>query len=186
MTDLGTLGGHDSNGFGINDKGEVTGQADIDGTLGFHVFLNRPGPDGKRIMSDLGTMGGLDSSGTSINNRGQITGYSFTSDGNSRAFLYSDGEMKDIGTLGGSASQGNSINNKGQITGWAHIKDNAGRAAFLYSDGKMIDLNKAVDPALKIYLDIGVAINDIGQILATGPDMTTFLLTPLPEKRAVR
>ena len=137
-------------------------------------------------MTDLGTMGGLDSCGTAINNSGQITGYSFTSDGNSRAFLYSNGVMKDIGTLGGSASQGDSINNKGQVTGWAHTTDNAERVAFLYSDGNMIDLNKAVNPALGIFLDVGVAINDAGQILATSPDMSTFLLTPLPEKRGVR
>jgi probable HAF family extracellular repeat protein len=181
MTDLGTLGGKDSMGFAINDKGEVTGQSDLK-QGGLHAFLYRTGTDGKARMIDLGTLGGEDSSGTAINNSGQITGYSFTSDKSSRAFLFSNGAMKDLGALGGSASQGNSINNKGQITGWAHTKDET-RAAFLYSGGKMFDLNTLINPALHIFLDVGVAINDAGQILATSYGTSTYLLTPVPGAR---
>ena len=96
--DLGTLGGASSSAYGINDSGQVVGQADTRGGQ-HHAFLYN---DGKMI--DLGTLGGANSSAHDINDSGQIVGSADTSSGQSHAFLYSGGKMIDLGTLGGGYS----------------------------------------------------------------------------------
>jgi probable HAF family extracellular repeat protein len=75
MTDLGTLGGAWSVGFGINDHGEVVGLSETAaGEL--HAFLWRDG-----TMIDLSVLAGVtgpgESRATAINNRGQILGWSW-------------------------------------------------------------------------------------------------------------
>ena len=53
VTDLGTLGGFTSEAFGINDRGQVTGQSETDSGV-FHAFLYSSGQ-----ITDLGTLSGL-------------------------------------------------------------------------------------------------------------------------------
>ena len=72
MLDLGTLGGTDSDGYGINDSGQVTGYSHTTGDAAYHAFLY----DG--TMHDLGTLGGTYSYGFGINDSGQVTGESDT------------------------------------------------------------------------------------------------------------
>ena len=72
MSDLGTLttGRSNSQGNGINDFGQVTGNSISNN--GFpHAFITNNG-----VMSDLGTLGGVGSYGQDINNSGQVTGSS--------------------------------------------------------------------------------------------------------------
>ena len=71
MTDLGTLGGNQSFGRGINDAGQVTGYS-ITSTGETHAFLYSNGQ-----MMDLGTLGGAGSGGYAINNAGQVTGFHY-------------------------------------------------------------------------------------------------------------
>jgi probable HAF family extracellular repeat protein len=66
VTDLGTLGGGTSKGYGINASGQVTGEAVTTGGV-FHAFQYAPGSH----MIDLGTLGGGSSTGYSINASGQ-------------------------------------------------------------------------------------------------------------------
>ena len=139
ITDLDTLGGTFSTGYGINDSGQVTGLTIVGG--GFHAFLH----DGT-TMHDLGALGSNGSFGYGINNNGYVTGRSDAAlSGNSRdrAFLSdgSPGGMIDLGTLGGWNSVGLAINDSAQVTGWAAIA--GGQSHAFLSDGTpggMIDL----------------------------------------------
>ena len=115
VTDLGTLGGGSSKGYGINASGQVTGEAVTAGGV-LHAFLYTPGSG----MIDLGTLGGGSSKGYGINARGQVTGEAVTAGGVLHAFLYTPGSgMIDLGTLGGGSSKGYGINARGQVTGEA-------------------------------------------------------------------
>jgi probable HAF family extracellular repeat protein len=84
VTDLGFPGGNSSRAWGINDLGEVVGEAAIPGSIGYHAFLYGGGQ-----MHDLGTFpGGLGSGAYGINNKGQVIGNSYTADSTKHAFLY--------------------------------------------------------------------------------------------------
>jgi probable HAF family extracellular repeat protein len=185
MQDLGALvAGATSSGVAINASGQVTGFSGT--TTGVHAFLYGGGS-----MQDLGILDDLGTSSysypTAINASGQVAGYSLTATGN-HAFLYSNGSMHDLGTLGGppggGASLANAINDSGQVTG-VSTTGTFPMAAFLYSDGRMVDLNSQIGSAAALYTLLeGVAINDRGQIVANGYVNATgqevaFLLTPV-------
>jgi probable HAF family extracellular repeat protein len=177
LRDLGTLGGIQSAGTGINTAGQVTGWADTafagpaDPFYPSHAFLYGQGAN--PAMKDLGTLGGATSAGAGINTAGQITGaanvdYAYNPD----AFLYSPGTtpaMSDLGTLqGGFSSSCNAINDFGQITGSAQTGEPANPwHAFLYSNGLpiyskpgMIDLGLPVGGVSSI----GYGINSLGEV----------------------
>ena len=86
MHDLGTLGGTDSQGNGINSSGQVTGDSQIAGGGTDHAFLYSGG-----VMTDLNSLisplsGWVLTSGKGINDSGQIVGQG-TIDGQAHAFL---------------------------------------------------------------------------------------------------
>jgi probable HAF family extracellular repeat protein len=140
VINLGTLGGSASNGFGgPNNRGWVTGDANLAGDQTEHAFLWRD-----RVMMDLGTLGGLNSGvPTPVkNSRGLITGVAQTAivdplkenwgktficgSGPCKgfrnvvsAFLWQDGIMTPLPTLGGNNSGSLGANNKGQVVGGA-------------------------------------------------------------------
>jgi probable HAF family extracellular repeat protein len=102
MTDLGSLGGRQSQGTAINDAGQVAGNSYITGDTAFHAFLYSGTPGSGGSMADLGTLGGNESYGLGINAAGDVVGFSFTA-GNSaeHAFIYVgkpgvDGKMIDL------------------------------------------------------------------------------------------
>jgi probable HAF family extracellular repeat protein len=100
----------------------------------------------------LGSLGGGTTSGYAINASGQVTGESTTANGQTHAFVSTNGTMIDLGTLPGSSdSHGYGINNAGQVTG------SSGEHAFLYSCGEMTDLAPGV----------GSGINNSGQVVGT-------------------
>jgi probable HAF family extracellular repeat protein len=123
ISDLGTLGGEDSEGNGINASGQVTGWSAINmQTSVFHAFLYSDG-----TMHDLGTLGGADSRGFAISESGQVVGWSdIPNDTVSDAFLYSNGSMYDLNSLIGDASSyarlfdALGINNRGQIVAYGY------------------------------------------------------------------
>lgn len=152
MIDLGTLGGKNSYGYGINDQGEVAGYSNLKDSMGSHAFLWTS----KTGMTDLGTLGGSYSLGYAINKFGYVTGYSST-DGNgswhafvarsfrtsSRGKFHPGITMRDIGTLGGDMSTGQAINDLSQVTGYSNLVegDTDTKHAFFWSERKkMVDL----------------------------------------------
>ena len=121
-------------------------------------------------VTDLGTLGGANSAAMAINQSSAIVGTSETASGAQHAFLYQNGQMHDLGVLntnvsqtfwGLAYSQANAINNAGEIVGESNS------LAFLYENGKMYNLNSLVNiPG--VTLTSAYAINNLGQILATG------------------
>ncbi len=201
MQDLGTLGGFGSNAYDINDSGQVIGTAGtIEGDT--HAFLY----NGRGLLQDLGTLGGSSSVAYGINNFGQVvgtaeTGATYTPDDpkggeNGRvthAFLYSgSGSLQDLGTLGGPNSIAYDINDFGQVVG---IADSASESdlPFLYTDGKMTELNSLIPADSGWYIGDVRGINNSVQIAGTGtiqdPSLSypvhAFLLTPVPEPSSV-
>jgi len=87
--------------------------------------------------------------------------------------------MIDLGTLpGGSGTLAYGINNSGQVVGTCFTGDGDFHA-FLYSGGAMTDLSSLVALPSGVSLNYAFAINDLGQIAATGSDGHAYLLTPV-------
>ncbi len=150
-----------------------------------HAFLWQSG----RGLQDLGALEGGFSSACGINNVGQVVGQAtVTKDGHNHAFLWQAGKgMQDLGAIGGESNQANGINNAGQVVGGPDSYKSS-HPAFLYSDGKMTDLNTMIDPASGWHLTAAKAINDSGQIVGTGKNkvgqLHAFLLTPNPSPQS--
>jgi probable HAF family extracellular repeat protein len=170
VTPLGTLGSDPySFSTGINSSSQIVGVSQS-GNGNPSGFLYSGGS-----LIPLGSLSsGFTSYPTAISDTGLIVGYSPTSQGATHAFLYSGGNMKDLGCLdtklGGGYSAAFGVNRGGQVVGESFAKEVKGRQilhGFLYTNGKMIDLDSAVnDPAWTIRSARG--INDFGQIVVNG------------------
>jgi len=140
VKELPTLGGSFSNGFGgVNDRGWVTGDANLAGDQTEHGFLFRDG-----VMVDLGTLGGLNSSVSFPvkDARGLVTGVAQTAtfdplrefwgsgffctsmncagfENLEVGFRWQDGVMTALPTLGGNNGAAQGVNNRGQVVGVA-------------------------------------------------------------------
>jgi len=166
MEDLGTLGGIESLGVGINRAGDVTGWLTLSKGGSPRAFIYTGG-----VVRMLGDLGRPTSFGTAINDVGQVAGTAYVVGGSMHAFLYTNGVMRDLGTLGGRESQGSSINAKGDVTGWSAIAEDSSYRAFLYTNGEMHDLNALVISGLDGFTLFGArGINDQGQVVASGCD----------------
>jgi probable HAF family extracellular repeat protein len=87
--------------------------------------------------------------------------------------------MKDLGTLGSSTSWGFGINDSGIIVGQATFSNTY--HAFIYSGGKMKDLNTLITPGSGWTLLSANGINNAGQIVGDGTHngkARAYLLTP--------
>lgn len=104
-----------------------------------------------------------------FNDLGQVVGHSVI-DGQSRAFLYSNGTLSDLGSLGGGGfSSANGINNLGQIVGVSSDTPFGPGHAFLYSNGQMTRLTAAGEPSSS-----ALAINRRGDVIAQVGDRGTL------------
>lgn len=160
MTDLGTEGGFGY--YGINDSGQVVGQASNIVDLSWRGFIT--GPNGAGI-TDLG-----EKAPQGINDSGQVAGNYHVVDydeyGNlinyGRAFITGpDGVgMTDLGTLGGLVSEASAINESGQVAGWSSV-DGFSHAFITGPNGmEMTDLG-----TLDGFQSEANGINDSGQVV---------------------
>jgi len=137
MSALPTLAGNYGTAYGINNSGQIIGNSQTASGIPAGVLIQNGS------VTDLGNLGGVDGTyANGINNLGQIVGLSYNRQGNFLAFLWQNGSMSSIGTLGGQWSQAYGINDSGQITGAAYLKGNTGPHVFLFSNGKMTDLDR--------------------------------------------
>jgi probable HAF family extracellular repeat protein len=120
MTDLGTLGGDNSEAIWLNEKGFVVGSADLAGPSGGQTHDAVVWINGK--IHDLGTVpGDACSRGRGLNVRGQAVGGSSDCHNFLHAFLWEDGgPMVDLNTLippgsGVQLTNAFNINDRGEI-----------------------------------------------------------------------
>ncbi len=167
ITDLGTLGGPNSEAFAINNNGDVLGRAEIS-VSEYHAVLWRNG-----TMTDLRVVGNIFDA-WAINDNGQIAGNSAVNQ--KQPVIWSNGAVTVLPVIpisGHIVSYANGINNSGQVVGeniW--FGDDQG---FLWSNGTMTNLGAFVPFAINNYGEfvgwdfpgansVGLSINDFGQV----------------------
>jgi probable HAF family extracellular repeat protein len=166
----------------LNDLGQVVGVTGDAQTARAFVY-------GNGTMKNLGVLPGSNvSRAYDINNKGQIVGASATSAGDSWAwqaykpFIYSNGAIKELPSLGRGGTA-YSINDYGQVVGQLGnpFGDYLETTAFVYSGGKMIDLNTLPEViSTHNRIQAAIKINNAGQILAYYAYSSNYvLLTPI-------
>ena len=167
---------------GINDAGEITGgtcESPTENVPYLHsgvfpfiatdqivspLWLQPPASQGIGYSSGLNQHGDMAISAVNASASGVF------------AYLYKNGSATDLS--GGAASNAWAVNNYDQVVGHA---DTDTRRATLFENGKVLDLNALNDSTNGLFLREAIAINDAGQILASGGYPTAgaaVLLTP--------
>jgi probable HAF family extracellular repeat protein len=171
-TDLGTLGGADSDATAVNNSGRVVGNAWTSTDAHERAFLS----DGAGLV-DLGDLGGGDAQANAVNDSGVVVGSSSTSSADWHAFRFADNTMTDIGSAAANNSNwgATGINNAGLIVGEFAPQGATSQTQYhpvIYSNGTFFDLMSIVTnpanlpngPDTDIYLSGYPKINNHGQI----------------------
>jgi probable HAF family extracellular repeat protein len=161
ITNLGTLGGYESGGVSVNDRGEVVGFATNstpDPCSTFYLFLygSTAGTQTRAVLwrngriRDLGTLGGPDAIAQVINERGDVAGTAYVNSPPNcisgfptfHPFLWRNGKMRDLGDLGGTQTAGvTGLNDRGEVAGGVPGPGDQTEAAFLWNGKKLVQLS---------------------------------------------
>src|ERR1700694_2098785 len=181
ITDLGTLGGPNSNNSGnspLNDRGAVSGFSDTstpdpngEDFCGFRTnLICLPFVWQKGVMTALPTLGGNNGQAGGINNRGEIVGVSETSNSDPCSFaflqveatIWRNGNVQELPPFpGDSIGSASAINDAGQVVGASGcVSDNIIRAV-LWQHGTPIDLGNLGGVNGNLAFDI----NNRGQVV---------------------
>ena len=124
ITDLGTLGGTNSDAWAINEAGQIVGSSLLADDATTHAVLWNG-----TNLTDLAALGGdgTTSVAEDINNIGQIAGWSEIAIGSSHATLWDDAGLIDLNTFlpadlaaaGWVLTEAKGINDNGVIVGYA-------------------------------------------------------------------
>jgi probable HAF family extracellular repeat protein len=133
LTDLGTLGGNNSEANWINDSGLVVGRADVPGSLTHHGFLWKHG-----VMTDLGVIGrDACSTAYAVNSSGTIVGDAGICFVGGRAWLSENGgpmvDLNDLALPGSGLHLADArlINDRGEIVCTGVLPDGDKHAVLL-------------------------------------------------------
>jgi probable HAF family extracellular repeat protein len=167
MTDLGTLGGHNSQGNAINLSGQVAGWADTNkGGTDAAVWAGKKATD----LGALGPLAGSYSIAYGINDSGQVVGFwaagATAINPGSHPFLYSNGTITSLpepGNLSGPSCQARAISNNGQIAGLCVDTSGNGHLV-MWQNGKVTDLGTIGHIGTVQNLE-ALAANNNGQIV---------------------
>jgi probable HAF family extracellular repeat protein len=143
LRNLGTLGGPDSVGGFVNQRGQVAGESFTNATENpatgvptMDPFLWQHG-----VMKDLGTLGGTFGFTNWINSRGEVAGLSdLSGDQTFHPFLWNGHRLVDLGTLGGDNGVANWVSDSGMVAGAADVPGTQAHHGFLWKNGTMRDL----------------------------------------------
>jgi probable HAF family extracellular repeat protein len=165
MTDI-TLGGTLGGAGLINHRGQAVGDSNLPGDAEDHAFLWSD-----HAVHDLGTLGGTLSLPTGLTEQGHISGVaSSAGDQFIHAVVWKDGSIHDLGTVAGDVcSWAWGLNSRDQVVGISDpYCDGTLARAFLWDQGKMVDLNTLVPPGAALHLVYAEAINEAGIIAGIG------------------
>ncbi|HET6181351.1 MAG TPA: hypothetical protein VFE61_30815 [Candidatus Sulfotelmatobacter sp.] len=192
MQDLGTLGGPDTQAFGLNEHGQAIGISYINSTPNPITGVPAAAPflwTEERGMIDLGTLGGVWGGAGSLNNQGQVLGTSslaadpgacLISMGSPsptcHPFLWDDGKLTDLAaeTIGGSPESANALNDAGEVVGTAAFPDRPFFDAYLWRKGVATDLGAVDDDCFSE----AFAINSRSQIVGQSFSCASNLARP--------
>jgi probable HAF family extracellular repeat protein len=181
VKELKALGGDGGTAQGIDNKGQIVGTIDSDGKLD-EKFTNtaviwEKDAKGDYQLKNLGTFGAAQASLRDINDAGDIIGAKSNGLSGTAAvtnpFILRDGKVTDLGSLGGKTGSVNGINSFGTVVGASQLADGKTNHAFVWSEGKLADLNSLITEPLTyqgaaVVLTNAVGINNFGDIAATG------------------
>ncbi len=208
ITDLAPItSGGGAAAFGINSTGTVVGASVAQNASNITpIMWQNQTPQALPLLANYPF-----ALATAVNDSGVAAGIAFNLDFESlydlsavaHAILFNNGTVTDLGVLQGDISSvANAINNSGSVVGFSSSEPPdftlelaalfyppaSNYHAFLYSGGKMYNLNNQLVNGAGWQLSFATGINNAGQIVGTGyfeaPGAATvqraFLLTPVP------